>query len=253
VLPSRKPYFAPERPRVLAHRGLPVEAPENTLLAFTRAADAGASFVETDVNASKDGVAVVSHDAKLGRVAGHEGEIRDFTMAELRAIDLGFDQGFVSLEEALVAFPSMRFNIDIKSADAVQPAVDAIRRANAADRVLVTSFSEARRKAAVAQLPGVATSAGGVRFLFAFLFGKVGLVGCLRRLLRDVDAVQIPLKVLGLRTTTPRMVRRFHSAGVEVHVWTINDEQVMRELIARDVDGIVTDRADRALAIIAQG
>jgi glycerophosphoryl diester phosphodiesterase len=252
VFPSPKPYFAPARPRVFAHRGLAVDAPENTLLAFEKAIAIGIAFVETDVNASKDGVAVVSHDPKLERVAGIGGQIKDFTLAELQAIDLGQGQTFSSLQEALTRFPETRFNIDIKSADAAQPAVDAILAASAADRVLIASFSERRRSAAARQLSNVATSAGGIRFLFAFLAGKVGLAGCLRHLLRGVDAVQIPVRVLGLKTTTPRMVGLFHGAGVEVHVWTINDEKAMAALLDRGVDGIVTDRADLAKKVIAQ-
>lgn len=251
-----KAYFEPGLPRVFAHRGLAAAtelsagAPENTLLSFAAALGVGVSYIETDVHGSRDGVAVVSHDPDLTRLAGIQSAVSDYTMAELRGIDLGFDQGFCSLAEALDAFPETRFNIDLKSRDAVQPAVDAIRAANAADRVLVTSFSEARRLAAVRQLPGVATSAGATRFATALGAGKLALASVLRRTLRAVDCVQVPMKYGPLSITTPPMIRRLHDAGVEVHVWTINDEPTMHALLDLGVDGLVTDRADLAMKVL---
>ena len=246
-----KPYFEPDRPRVFAHRGLAVDAPENTLLAFRAAVAVGVSYIETDVHGSRDGVAVISHDPDLTRLAGVRSAVRDFSMDELRAIDLGSGQGFSSLTEVLDAFPETRFNIDVKSTDAIQPTVDAIRSAHAMDRVLVTSFSEGRRIAAVRQLPGVATSAGAARFAAALGAGKLGMAPILRRVLRDVDCVQVPERYGALTITTPPMLRMLRDAGVEVHVWTINDESTMHALLDAGVDGIVTDRADLAMGVVA--
>ena len=251
-----KPYFALSSPRVFAHRGLAfapdgsAASPENTAAAFADALSVGATYVETDVHASSDGFAVISHDSSLERVAGIGGHIRNFTLAELEAVDLGGGQGFRSLSAVLAAFPQTRFNIDIKSEDAVQPTVDAILAADAVSRVLVTSFSEVRRLAAVRQLPGVATSAGASRFAVALVVGKLGLTPLLRWVLRDVDCVQVPTSHLGVRITTPPMIRRLHRAGVEVHVWTINDAPTMHLLLDLGVDGLVTDRADIAIDVV---
>jgi glycerophosphoryl diester phosphodiesterase len=208
------------------------------------------SYIETDVHASKDGVAVISHDPDLSRLTGLADEVGDLTLRQLRAVKLGSDQHFCSLVEALDAFPNIRFNIDVKSADAVQPTVRAIRDAGALDRVLITSFSERRRVAAVRQLTGVATSAGALRFAAALVFGKLGLGVLVRAVLRSVDAVQVPQKAMGLTITTRRMIRALHSAQVEVHVWTINDAATMSALLDLGVDGIVTDRADIAMRIV---
>ena len=146
------------RPRVIAHRGLALDAPENTLLAFLKALTAGATHLETDVHASADGVAVVSHDPELDRVAGRPGRVDGMLMRELRRVELGHDQQFCSLAEALDTFPQARFNIDIKDERAAASVVTAIREARAVDRVLITSFSTARRQAVADELPGVATS-----------------------------------------------------------------------------------------------
>jgi glycerophosphoryl diester phosphodiesterase len=246
-----KRYFDPARPRVFAHRGLAIDAPENTLLAFRAAVAVGVDYIETDVHGSRDGVAVISHDPDLTRLAGVRSAVRDFSMDELRTIDLGQGQGFSSLADTLDAFPETRFNIDIKSVDAIQPTVDAIRTANATSRVLVTSFSEARRTAAVRQLPGVATSAGASRFAAALLAGKLRMGPLVRWALRDIDCVQVPQRYGPLAITTPPMLRMLRAAGVEVHVWTINDEPTMHALLDAGVDGLVTDRADLAMGVLA--
>ena len=236
---------------MLAHRGLALDAPENTLLAFAAAVGIGITHIETDVHASRDGVAVISHDPQLDRVAGIAGRVDALSMSQLRRVDLGRAQGFVSLAEALDVFPETRFNIDIKSADAVAGTVAAVRAAKAVDRVLVTSFSEARRRAAVRQLPGVATSASSSVFAAALAAGKAGATPLLRRILRGVDAVQVPESYSGVSITTGSMISRLHSAKVEVHVWTVNDAPAMHRLLDLGVDGIVTDRADIALGVLA--
>lgn len=237
---------------MLAHRGLALGVPENTLASFENAVAAGADYVETDVNASADGVAVVVHDPALDRIAGRPDRVAKLTLEQLRLVDLGGGVRFVTLQEALEALPETRFNIDIKSEDVAAPAAAAIVAAGAADRVLITSFSRSRRQAAVSALgERVAASASASEFVPALLLAKLGLTPLLRFVLRRVDAVQIPMRVFGLHTTTRRTVARLHAAGVEVHVWTINDVDVAKGLIQRGVDGIVSDRADLMLAAMS--
>ncbi|MCU1638178.1 MAG: glycerophosphodiester phosphodiesterase [Microbacteriaceae bacterium] len=245
-------YLFPAAPRVLAHRGLAIEAPENTLLAFLRALALGLTHLEIDVRASRDGVAVISHDHSLERLTGRSIRLDALTMAELSEIDLGDEQTFCRLDEALDAFPDARFNIDIKSPDAVRPTVDAIIATGSIDRVLVTSFSEGRRRAAVRRLPGVASSASNSLFAVALLAGKLGLTPVVAFVLRGVDAVQVPERRHGIRIVTPRMLRLLHAAGVEVHVWTVNDVDDMVRLLDSGADGLVTDRADLAVRVVAQ-
>jgi glycerophosphoryl diester phosphodiesterase len=220
------------------------------MLAFAKAIAAGAEYIETDVHASLDGVAVVCHDPDLTRVAGRDIRVAQLTFSELRRIDLGEGQSFSSLSEVLDTFPETRFNIDMKAAAAVEPATKSIRDLRATSRVLVTSFSETRRQAAVDALPGVATSASASRFAMALLTGKLRARFGTARALRGLVAVQVPERALGLRVTTPRMIERLHDAGVEVHIWTVNSPARMLELLDLGVDGIVTDRADLALDVV---
>lgn len=244
-------YLSPAPPRVLAHRGLALEAPENTLLAFLHAVNVGATHVETDVHGSADGVAMISHDPDLSRLTGRDVKLAQLTAAELRRVSLGHGQAYCSLADALDAFPDTRFNIDVKSADAVPGTVKAIRDTGATDRVLIGSFSTSRRLAVVRELPGVATSISAGGALPAAHAARVGAMRLLRRVLAGVDAVQLPVKVAGASVVTERAIRSFHDAGVEVHIWTIDDPAQMVRLLDLGVDGLVTDRADLAVPIVS--
>jgi glycerophosphoryl diester phosphodiesterase len=244
-------YFDPPPPRVLAHRGLATEAPENTLLAFAKAAAVGTAYIETDVHVSSDGIAVVSHDPSLARVAARKVDVAQLTMAELRLIDLGHGQGFASLEEALDAFPDLRFNVDVKVAGAVTPTVAALQRTRAASRVLLTSFSDPRRRRLGALVPDAVTSAGRAGVIRSILAALVGRRGAMERALRGAAALQVPERVGPVRLVTRRFVSAAHRAGAEVHVWTVNDPADMERLLDFGVDGLVTDRADVAIPLIA--
>ncbi|MGA1811881.1 glycerophosphodiester phosphodiesterase family protein [Frondihabitans sp. 4ASC-45] len=243
-------WFTPAPPRVIAHRGLATEAPENTLPAFLAALALGVTHLETDVHATSDGVAVLSHDADLGRIGGPATGILGLTSREVARLRLPDGTEVPSLDDALSAFPDARFNIDIKVDEAVEPTVAAIKRHRAAPRVLVTSFDDARRKAAVAALPGVATSPSTRGVVRAAVAARTPLPWFRRRALQGIDALQIPEKHRGVQVLSAALLEAAHSAGVEVHVWTVNDPVDMARLLDRGVDGLITDRSDLALALL---
>jgi len=249
------PYFAPDRPRVLAHRGfVPPDAEnvvENTFAAFAAAHAAGVRYVESDCHLSADGTVILFHDTDLARVAGDPRRISEVGRRELEQImaDRG---GLVTLTQALESFPTLRFNLDVKADDAAA----AVGRAVApyADRVLLTSFSDRRRmlalRAARAAGGNPATSAGTGRVVALVAAVASGMPWLIRRALRGIDAVQVPERRGPLRIVSPRMIRAVHRSGAEVHVWTVNDADDMKRLLAAGVDGLVTDRADRAQLVI---
>lgn len=244
-------FFDPPGPRVLAHRGLALDVPENTIAAFQAAVDVGAVYLETDAHATADGVAVLVHDPEV--VAdGVSHPVRDLTLSQLRQLDLGGGHRVPTLAGALVTFPNARFNIDVKAEQAAGPVVRAILAENAFDRVLLTSFDEARRARAIDSLPGVASSASSERFARAFIGARVGSGTLVRSALGSIRCVQIPEKHRNVRLVTRRSVQAFHRAGVEVHVWTVNEPDDMRRLLDLGVDGLITDRADVALPLVAE-
>ncbi|MEN9740523.1 MAG: hypothetical protein RLZ72_789 [Actinomycetota bacterium] len=239
------PYFDVPKPRVFAHRGLHTDHPENTRGAFAAALAIGVSHIETDVVASRDGIAMIAHDLRLNRLAGVDAAIGDKDAAVLADIDLG-GEGFITLRQALTEFPEVRFNIDVKDERAIEDVVDVVHDTDAHERVLVTSFSAARRRAVTAALPRVASSASGTEFLR--IWAAVSL--WITPPLPQIQALQIPERVYGLRTVSKALVEQYHRLGLEVHVWTVNDAADMRRLLDLGVDGIVTDRADIAMDVI---
>ncbi len=244
-------WFSGVRPRVIAHRGLALGTPENTLLSFAKAMAIGVTHLETDVHATSDGVAVVSHDPDLGRLTGDATPISSRPWSAIRRIRLGADQTVSTLADLLDAFPDAFFNIDLKVDAVVDPAVEAIHGARARDRVLLTSFDDRRRSRAISALPGVATSPGSRGVLTAALAGRLHAPMIARRVLSSVDALQVPDRFRGVRIVTPQLLKQAHAAGVEVHVWTVNDPSEMERLLVLGVDGLITDRADLALTVVA--
>ncbi|MDF2992415.1 MAG: glycerophosphoryl diester phosphodiesterase [Microbacterium sp.] len=256
----RHPYLdATEPPRVLAHRGLvtreaaAVGVVENSFAAVAEAHAAGLAYVESDCHLTADGVVILFHDDDLARVTGDPRRIADVRVHELEEVmaDRG---GLITLAQALEAFPDTRFNLDVKAEAAAEPVGRLV--APHAERVLVTSFSDDRRRRALAAAvtsgaairpatsPGSATVTRVVGALAA------GLAPLARRLMSDLDALQVPERHGRVRVVSPRLIRAAHAAGVEVHVWTVNEEADMTRLLDLGVDGLVTDRADAALDLV---
>jgi glycerophosphoryl diester phosphodiesterase len=239
------------RPRLFAHRGLAVDVDENTIEAFRAALAAGATVIETDVHASRDGIAVISHDPDLVRMAGDARRIGELSAAESADIRLRRGGRLATLAEALETFPDVRFNIDVKEDAVVLPTVRAITRANAAHRVLLSGFGQRRRRRAVRALRGAATSASSIGALCALVGARLRFGALVRLALHDVDAVQVPLRQGPMVIVSPAFIRAVHAAGREVHVWTINEPADMVRLLDQGVDGIMSDRCDVLAAIVA--
>lgn len=249
------PFFAKARsPRVLAHRGLVTAAGgdsgvwENTAAAFAAAHAAGAEFVETDCQVTADGDVVLFHDSTLARLTGDERRVSEVRTRDLAAIfaDHG---GLLSVAEALDLFPSTRFNIDVKTDAAAAPLGPIL--ADHTHRTLVTSFSDANRRATVSAVLRAGAAArpatsGGTRTIAAVRTLTAAHLSPARAL-RDIDALQIPERQGLFRVLTPSLLRAAHAHGVEVHVWTVNEVPDMRRLVSMGVDGIVSDRADLAI------
>jgi glycerophosphoryl diester phosphodiesterase len=249
------------RPRVLAHRGLVTAEEhahgvvENSFAAVAAAHAAGVVYIESDCHLTADGVVVLFHDDDLSRVTGDPRPVAQVTVRELDAL-MAARGGLITLTQALDAFPTVRFNLDVKAKDAAAEVGRIV--APHAHRVLLTSFSDERRRYALAAADrsGVgirpATSAGSAtiaRVLTALSARSSRLVG---RALKGVDALQVPERQGRLTIVTPRLIEAAHRHDVEVHVWTVNDPADMRRLIAMGVDGLVTDRADLALSIVCE-
>lgn len=134
----------------MAHRGFTAfRLPIDSMGAFREAARLGFRYIETDVRTTRDGVAVIQHDRRLEQTSGVPGPVDQLYWRDVRKADLGAGETIPTLEDLLTALPDVRVNIDIKADSGVEPTVNVIERLNAHSRVLVTSFSERRRRRAL--------------------------------------------------------------------------------------------------------
>ncbi|HEX3564069.1 MAG TPA: glycerophosphodiester phosphodiesterase, partial [Acidimicrobiales bacterium] len=230
---------------------------------------AGATAIELDVHATADHQLVVSHDPTVDRTTEGAGEIASMTLTEIRKLDNSYwwvpgsdvdhdqaagaypfrgrapddrDFGMATLEEVLEQFPGVILNLDIKrTAPTVTPYEEALaamlRRFGRRHDVIVASFLDAATDAFSAYAPEIPTSAGTqsvAAFYQAVVAGQPPLA------LRHV-ALQVPRRVGELEIVNEAFIEAAHHAGMAVHVWTINEEHEMRELVDLGVDGIISD------------
>ena len=265
--PVANPWLA-RRVLNYAHQGGAREGPSSTLHAMRRAVTEGAHAIELDVHATADGQLVVCHDATVDRTTNGSGRIAGLTWDEIRRLDNAHwwipdkvvdheaeeaayvlrgsddpDLGIPRLEDVLEAFPDIFLNFDIKQTKPdVEPYEEALARAlrdhGRTDDVIVASFSDQAIEAFHQAAPEIATAAATqatAAIYFAILQGE-----------KPPDtfhrALQVPPAFGGVEVVTRQFVEGAHQAGLAVHVWTIDEEEEMSELIAKGVDGVMTDR-----------
>ena len=238
--------------QILAHRGLVSEfVPENSLTAFADALAAGADIIETDIQASSDGVAFIFHDSDLKRLANKNKNFSQCSSQEILEIDIGFGKRIPTLEQALLAFPNVQFNLDIKSDAAIKPTTAVIEKLQAHSQVLVSSFSEKRRLGALSQLSNpVKTSAGTSKVLKLYFSSLLGLRGQFKKIAIGSTAIQVPVKRGFIRFDSPSFISNCKNSKIEIHYWTINSPAAMKRLAELEADGIVTDHCDLAIATL---
>jgi glycerophosphoryl diester phosphodiesterase len=235
----------------MAHRGGAKEFPENSWAAFRHSAALGYRFIETDARASADGVVYLNHDASLDRTSNSHGLVRHRSAEDLREVRVG-GEPLMTLEEALEAFPHQILNVDCKDDHTLDPLVRTLRRLgeHVFDRVCIGSFSQHRVDHLRAVFgPRLATSCGPFE-LGALMGSARGLPARLPH--PHAVAAQVPLRFRGVPVFSPGLVERAHSAGLQVHVWTIDEPDTMRSLFDMGVDGIVSDRPTLLRAVIAE-
>jgi len=230
---------------VIAHRGASGTRPENTLLAFRRAAELGAPMVELDAQLTRDGEVVVIHDFTLDRTTDGTGAVRDRTLAEIRRLDAGrwFDPGFAgervpTLAEVLAAVP-LGVNVELKPVgeDGLEAcALEVVESAGALARVVFSSFD----LGILERLRARSRSAA-----IGLLWEDDTITQALQCANR-VAATALHLRKDALHDATIATVA---AAGLRVRVWTVNDQAEMEALVAAGVDAVFTDYPERFLQI----
>lgn len=234
--PAPDGFLDHPRPLAFAHRGGSSHHPENSWPAFEYAVSLGYQYLETDAQATADGVVLAFHDRVLSRVTDGRGRIARLRYAEVARARIAGTEPIPLLADLITAWPDVRVNIDVKDFPVIQPLAEVLARTAAWDKVCVTSFSPTRLAAArraLARPVCMATSSAGVAALSAGL-PTTALAARFADLW--VRCTQVPTAL-----ASRRYLRRASAAGLQVHVWTVNDRVAMTRLVAMGVDGIITD------------
>jgi len=236
---------------IIAHRGASWDAPENSRAAVDLAWRQGADAVEADFRLTQDGRIVASHDHSLNRVAGVDLRISEHSLDELRRFDIGSWKGqqwsgerIATLEEmlAIAAPPASRFYVEIKCGPEIAAELARVVRTSgwAEERIVPICFSADVLVAVRRELPNSPTYLV-VEFLRDPQTG-VWYPDADERLAEAARHELTGLDLMAARALDAGLIRRIRAAGLDVCVWTVDEEQQSRRLMDIGVRRITTNR-----------
>jgi glycerophosphoryl diester phosphodiesterase len=231
---------------VIAHRGASGHAPENTLAAFRRAISLGATFIETDLQLTRDTRFVAIHDDTVDRTTNGHGKVHDLTLNELRRLDAGswFGSEFggerIPTLEEILDFSKKHdvvFYLELKptgSWGGEHALIGALRASGEIARTIVISFDSVILQALREIEPTLMTG----------LLFEGQIENPIQR------AIEIGARQLAVRgdLITPTLLAGARKQDLQVVCWTVNQPAHMRLLIGAGVDGIMSDYPDRLIA-----
>ena len=214
-------------PRIIAHRGLWMTAPGNSLEALRRAAELGADGVEIDVRRSADSLPILFHD----RCTTDDRSVASLTRDELSA---AVGHPVATLQEALESCDLPFWNVEMKTWEAWPEVLDTLQRFSEEREFLVTSFrhDELERRAS-----GDASGSKGIRFGALIAHRPLNTSS----LLRDLEELSCRVLVCEIGAVSEAFVGSLRTSGVDCFVYNVNTRED-RDLCARcGIEGVITD------------
>lgn len=216
-------------PLVIAHRGDSSNALENSLASIHRALSLPVDMIEIDIRRSRDNVLYVMHDTLTGRTAVKNIDIEQAASAMISGIRLANGEPIPTLTDAIKAVAGRAgLNLEIKSDGAGLLTAEYFASAGYRGYVLVSSFKEEEILAVHRAMPALRTS----MIFDVFTTREVPAY-------KEKGYTIISLKK---KTVDEKLIAACHEQGVEVYVWTVDEEDEMRKLISWGVDGIYSNK-----------
>lgn len=255
-----------DRPLIIAHAGAKGLAPENTMVAFQTAVQAGVDVLEMDVHLTADGHVVVLHDATVNRTTNGTGAVAAMTLGEIQALDAGYrftpdggasypwrGRGVVipTLDEVLSSFEDIPFIIELKteSEELAQKVLDVVEATGTADRVILVSFHDRPLQYVRRVAPHIPTNLSRSEVTRYYILQRLGVGAFVRP---PGEFLHVPEFQGPIRVVHSGLMRLARKQGVEVHVWTVNDEEAMTRLLDLGARGIMTDYPERMHQVLGR-
>lgn len=230
--------------RSFAHRGFSGKYPENTMLAFEKAIEAGSDGIEFDVQMTKDKELVLIHDETVDRTTNGSGRVCDYTLEELKKLDASADFAGVygfnpipTLREycAMAKDADILTNIELKNGvyeyeGMEQMVLDILDEFSMRDKAMISTFNHFSALRMKALDPNMRCG----------LLEESWLVDAAAY----VEKVGAECYHPWYCSMTKETVSELHAKGIEINVWTVNTEEVMLEMLERGVDGVITNFPD---------
>ncbi|MEY8352134.1 glycerophosphodiester phosphodiesterase [Lachnospiraceae bacterium 54-53] len=236
--------------KVWAHRGASAYAPENTLEAFEMAIRQKADGIELDVQLTKDGRLAVIHDETIDRTCDGTGYVKEFTMEELKRfrccrVHPEFrDPVIPELKEVLelIKPTDLTVNIELKTGifrykGIEEKVLKLVKKAGMEDRVIYSSFHHPSIVKVKKLNPGALTG-------LLYSDGWINVIGYAK--LIGADALHPSLNHLRSR----KFMKEAGKRKLPLHVWTVNDEDMMKYLAEQEIGAIITNHPDIARKIV---
>jgi glycerophosphoryl diester phosphodiesterase len=235
--------------KIIAHRGFSGAAPENTLIAFQKAIDIGADYLELDIHRTKDDSIVVIHDKSVNRTSSNnlKGLVAEMTYNELNKVRVGYSKKFKDeytnekiptlIEVLKLARGKIKVCIEIKVYGVEKEVLKIINELDLHDDIIIFSFHYpvlAKIRQLDKNIPTL------------YLIDKADKFTLDYAKIIKVNAIGV-----GYRTTiTQEFLDSAHKNQLEVWKWTVNDENKMQQLLDLGIDGLITNYPDKAKKLL---
>jgi glycerophosphoryl diester phosphodiesterase len=242
--------------QVWAHRGASAYAPENTMVAFEKAAEMHADGVETDVHLTLDGELVISHDETLERVSNGHGKIPDKTLAELKQLDFSYGRSefknvrMLTMRELLdfIKGTDLYMDIEMKYSgnrwDETNEKMAAMAKEfKMEDRIIYSSF----RAEPLKKLTTLTTSGAGFLYYCKHTLDEVEAAGSLWEYTHKMGFAALHPDYSYMYK--PEMIDYCKKNNIMINPWTIDDEEVMKVCYRAGINAVITNKPDLALKV----
>jgi len=230
---------------IIGHKGASSIAPENTLKAFQKAIELKADYVEFDIHITKDGEIIIIHDSDTFNATGVKGLIKDMNLDQIKNLDAGEGEKIPTLRELIsITQKKMGLQIEIKSTNFLDKLTQILKEEDLLSTSIVSSFMLDELLKLKLLEPSV----------------KVGLLlsedmvrpKLIKRKIKKVSENNFYSIHPPFNTTDKEIVDFAHNFGLKVIVWTVNDREIMENLIELAVDGIITDDISLANEVLGR-